>query len=355
MDKIINIAVVAHVDAGKSTLVDALLKQNGAFKAHEDVGELIMDSDSIEKERGITIYSKNCSIHYKDLVLTCMAEVESYDSYYETLFGDVTFEVIKNVNRTNIIQAVTAKDGENILGYAYIVRVENEYGYNIMCVGLDKDGKFKDVLDVENNHSNVDDWTSSNPNVFVSGMTSEQIDNIKYDAVSGASYTIETIKLAIMIAMNECGETNNSAYEAAARKIFPGMVAGRSEILTNVSEDIDFGYRVVGATGPFDGNSTSNLGYFFVVSGEHKRGDLTLGIGIDNEGKLVGINIIENGQTASWPQKIADYVASFTAGMTASDVANKETVAGATLGTQLVKDLLAKAFNAYETLKGGNN
>ena len=42
MDKIINIAVVAHVDAGKSTLVDALLKQNGVFKAHEDVGELIM-------------------------------------------------------------------------------------------------------------------------------------------------------------------------------------------------------------------------------------------------------------------------------------------------------------------------
>ena len=66
MDKIINIAVVAHVDAGKSTLVDALLKQNGAFASHEEVGELIMDSDSIEQERGITIYSKNCSIKYKD-------------------------------------------------------------------------------------------------------------------------------------------------------------------------------------------------------------------------------------------------------------------------------------------------
>ena len=66
MDKIINIAVVAHVDAGKSTLVDALLNQNGAFKSHEEVGQLIMDSDAIEKERGITIYSKNCSIKYHD-------------------------------------------------------------------------------------------------------------------------------------------------------------------------------------------------------------------------------------------------------------------------------------------------
>ena len=66
MDKIINIAVVAHVDAGKSTLVDALLEQNGVFRANEEVAERVMDSDDIEKERGITIYSKNCAIRYED-------------------------------------------------------------------------------------------------------------------------------------------------------------------------------------------------------------------------------------------------------------------------------------------------
>ena len=66
MDKIINIAVVAHVDAGKSTLVDALLEQNGVFRANEEIVERVMDSDEIEKERGITIYSKNCAIRYKD-------------------------------------------------------------------------------------------------------------------------------------------------------------------------------------------------------------------------------------------------------------------------------------------------
>ncbi len=66
MDKIINIAVVAHVDAGKSTLVDALLEQNGVFRENEVVQERVMDSNDIEKERGITIYSKNCSIKYKD-------------------------------------------------------------------------------------------------------------------------------------------------------------------------------------------------------------------------------------------------------------------------------------------------
>ena len=66
MDKIINIAVVAHVDAGKSTLVDALLEQNGVFRANEEIAERVMDSDDIEKERGITIYSKNCAIRYGD-------------------------------------------------------------------------------------------------------------------------------------------------------------------------------------------------------------------------------------------------------------------------------------------------
>ncbi|AKU80189.1 GTP-binding protein [Spiroplasma turonicum] len=64
--KIINIAVIAHVDAGKSTLVDAFLSQAGVFRANEEVKEQIMDSNDQERERGITIYSKNCSIEYKD-------------------------------------------------------------------------------------------------------------------------------------------------------------------------------------------------------------------------------------------------------------------------------------------------
>ncbi len=66
MNKIINIAVVAHVDAGKSTLVDALLKQNGVFRENENVVDCVMDSNTLERERGITITAKNCAINYKD-------------------------------------------------------------------------------------------------------------------------------------------------------------------------------------------------------------------------------------------------------------------------------------------------
>ena len=66
--KIINIAVIAHVDAGKSTLVDALLAQSHVFRENEQIVDCVMDSDAIERERGITIYSKNCSIMYKDII-----------------------------------------------------------------------------------------------------------------------------------------------------------------------------------------------------------------------------------------------------------------------------------------------
>ncbi len=63
--KIINIAVIAHVDAGKSTLVDALLAQSGIFRDNEEMTDRVMDSNDLEKERGITIYSKNCSVMHE--------------------------------------------------------------------------------------------------------------------------------------------------------------------------------------------------------------------------------------------------------------------------------------------------
>lgn len=65
--RIINVAVIAHVDAGKSTLVDALLSQSGVFRENEVVVEQVMDSNDLERERGITIYSKNCSIEHSGL------------------------------------------------------------------------------------------------------------------------------------------------------------------------------------------------------------------------------------------------------------------------------------------------
>ena len=103
MDKIINIAVVAHVDAGKSTLVDALLDQNGVFNARDEKVDCVMDSNDIERERGITIYSKNCSIRYKDY------KINIVDTPGHADFSSEVERVIKTVD--TVILLVDSSEG----------------------------------------------------------------------------------------------------------------------------------------------------------------------------------------------------------------------------------------------------
>ena len=103
MEKIINVAVIAHVDAGKSTLVDALLKQNNVFRENETVHSQVMDSDDLERERGITIYSKNCSIRYKDF------KINIVDTPGHADFSSEVERVIKTVD--TVILVVDSAEG----------------------------------------------------------------------------------------------------------------------------------------------------------------------------------------------------------------------------------------------------
>ena len=102
-DKIRNIAIIAHVDHGKTTLVDELLKQSGTFRANQDVAERVMDSGDIERERGITILAKNTAIYYNDV------KINIIDTPGHADFGGEVERVLKMVN--GVVLVVDAFEG----------------------------------------------------------------------------------------------------------------------------------------------------------------------------------------------------------------------------------------------------
>jgi len=101
--KIINVAVIAHVDAGKSTLVDAFLAQSHVFSDHEEIVAQVMDSNDLERERGITIYSKNCSIIYQDY------KINIVDTPGHADFSSEVERIIKTVD--TVILLVDSSEG----------------------------------------------------------------------------------------------------------------------------------------------------------------------------------------------------------------------------------------------------
>jgi len=102
-DDIRNVAIIAHVDHGKTTLVDELLKQSGVFRDNQEVGERVMDSNAIEKERGITILSKNTAVEYKGI------KINIIDTPGHADFGGEVERVLKMVN--GVILVVDAREG----------------------------------------------------------------------------------------------------------------------------------------------------------------------------------------------------------------------------------------------------
>ena len=98
-----NVAIIAHVDHGKTTLVDCLLRQSGVFRANQEVTERVMDSGDIERERGITILSKNTAVTYKN------TKINIVDTPGHADFGGEVERVLKMVN--GVILVVDAFEG----------------------------------------------------------------------------------------------------------------------------------------------------------------------------------------------------------------------------------------------------
>lgn len=136
-----NIAIVAHVDHGKTTLVDELLKQSGIFRENQVVAERVMDSNDLERERGITILAKNTSIRYKDV------KINVIDTPGHADFGGEVERVLKMVN--GVLLLVDAAEGP-MPQTRFVLQKALELGHKVIVVvnKIDRpDARINEVID----------------------------------------------------------------------------------------------------------------------------------------------------------------------------------------------------------------
>ena len=120
-----NVAIIAHVDHGKTTLVDELLKQSGVFRANQEVQERVMDSNDIERERGITILSKNTAVYYKG------TKINIIDTPGHADFGGEVERVLKMVD--GVILVVDAFEGA-MPQTKFVLKKALELDLSVICL-----------------------------------------------------------------------------------------------------------------------------------------------------------------------------------------------------------------------------
>ena len=102
--KLRNVAIIAHVDHGKTTLVDEMLKQGGIYRENQATVERVMDSNDLERERGITILAKNTAVHYKDV------KINIVDTPGHADFGGEVERILKMVNGVILLVEMCIRD-----------------------------------------------------------------------------------------------------------------------------------------------------------------------------------------------------------------------------------------------------
>ena len=125
MKKLKNIAIIAHVDHGKTTLIDAALKQAGVFRDNQEVAERVMDSNDLERERGITIFSKNAALFYRDY------KINIVDTPGHADFGGEVQRIMKMVD--SVLLLVDAFEGP-MPQTKYVLKKSLEHGLNPIVV-----------------------------------------------------------------------------------------------------------------------------------------------------------------------------------------------------------------------------
>ncbi len=140
-DKIRNIAIIAHVDHGKTTLVDEMLKQGGIYRENQATVERVMDSGDLERERGITILAKNTAVHYKDY------KINIVDTPGHADFGGEVERILKMVN--GVILLVDAAEGP-MPQTRFVLQKALELGHKVIVAvnKIDKpDARIHEVMD----------------------------------------------------------------------------------------------------------------------------------------------------------------------------------------------------------------
>ena len=141
MDKLRNVAIIAHVDHGKTTLVDEMLKQSGVYRENQEVVERVMDSNDLERERGITIMAKNTAVWYGD------TKINIVDTPGHADFGGEVERILKMVN--GVILLVDAAEGP-MLQTRFVLSRALELGHRVIVVvnKIDRpDQRIHEVID----------------------------------------------------------------------------------------------------------------------------------------------------------------------------------------------------------------
>lgn len=175
MQNIRNIAVIAHVDHGKTTLVDGLLKQSGTFSEHEVIDERVMDSNDLERERGITILSKNTAINYKN------TKINIIDTPGHADFGGEVERVLKMVD--GVLLLVDAQEGV-MPQTKFVVKKALSFGIRPIVV----------VNKIDKPAANPDKAVDEVFDLFVSmGASDEQLDFPVVYAAARDGYAIKNL------------------------------------------------------------------------------------------------------------------------------------------------------------------
>ena len=219
-DDLRNIAIIAHVDHGKTTLVDSMLKQSSVFRDNEKVEERIMDSNDLERERGITILSKNTSVDYKGTKLNIV------DTPGHADFGGEVERVLNMVD--GVLLLVDAQEGP-MPQTRFVLRKALELGLKVLVVvnKIDRDGARPDwVIDTTFDlfcSLGADDESCDFPVVYASG----------FQGIAGDDYT-------------DMSDTLEPLFEAILREVPPPKVdteAPLQMMVTNLDYD-DFKGRI---------------------------------------------------------------------------------------------------------------